>query len=1817
MNQFCTLILIVLLFFDCDGQSLNQKWTCSSDDCMNAHPECLKKQEVIDSKYYEYFSNNCNNTFFSSKTTTILPIVVHVIHQNGPENISDKQINDGIKHLNEAFSRVFGTGVNTDIQFCLAQRTPFNQPTSGITRDVSPLTILDFDRDDINMKNVNRWDPFCYINIWLVADITNSAIGYAYLPGAHGAPYDGIVIEASYFGSSRANSGVIVHEIGHYLGLLHTFNNGCANGDCLADGDQVCDTPPDQTTFSSCVPNANSCNTDTDDKSSNNPLTTDVPDHGENYMDYSTLSCFTELTEGQSKRMNYIIQNVRRSLLNCLSCSSPCNSIVTADITSPSTNISIPVGSTYNFQSLINNSSDIVWSIDGITFSTLINPSYTFNQIGKFKIKLKANSPNTSLCLSVADSVYVNVICNIKAAVTASSNNVLVNNVFKLTNKSTGSNNFEWYVNDIYYSNAIDFLKTFNVLGRQKIQLVSKNNFCIDTLTYYLDVVTDCSNRSFQLDIGEEFYEELNSCIQTNDGNFFSVGYIRNPNNNTQGHILKIDIQSNIIFSQTLINSNFHEIIRCKNGGYLIAGTENFSWVPCTGNPNQAGLILKIDEQGIPLWTTRVSLNTLNGESIFSIYETANDEIAITGISNRACSVSSILCGLLDKNGQVIWAKTYDDASSDGGYKIIESNDGHLICTGASRQSQWTDVFALKINRANGNILWSKTYDIDDNTNNYGNNDGPSAIDLLPNGNPMIVGSTNSLISWSQNGTEKSLFILEINSMTGVVIENRNYTYANTKKMSSSGFKINKNNGQLVFCGIDATSIPNVSKGSGASGIFSTDMVGNVIKSTYLTSGFINDLKIVNQDEYLLCGYNGIWTQVNNDAHIVKVNKDLETTGCPLDHPRIERLTNFSLTEGTGNWRITNCEYAFSNILTQFYNKDIEVKNTYCIETCPDPICPNLPIKFDSTILQCGADSVQLLGPSGYDLYNWAPPIGINNPNIQNPKAYITQNTNYELTAYKLGDNLSINNGFAKSNFGFSSDYTFNATSIQPGEYSITNNPQILSPSYLNCNDHSSNNDLMLIIKTDATSKNKLYCQTIKVIPNMEYKITVWALNLIINNNPTIQFVCNGKLQPEQITLSNSTCNWQNLTTSFFTKDTALLNICLILQNTPNVFDLALDDFSCRAFCEYKAIQTINLKSNSKKNLDLGPDIILCNNSIKVLDAGPGFQSYLWENGETGQTHTIFQPGKYKIIATDSCGKIYFDSLNIILSQPPMLNLPDTIKACENNNVKIEAINKSLYSNFNWTSSETINCALCSTAEIIAKNNARIYLVASTKDGCSVIDSAELIVAKNSNSSLNYNICGKDTIMIGNQKYTQTGNYTQVIKNYAGCDSILQITIQLGQASIFNQSIVICEKDNYKINNKIYTKSGIYIDTLVNSKACDSIITTTLTVISTPKRQQKITLCRDSVYNFNGKIYDQELTYTDTIANPNGCDSVISTVITKEANWNLNNITIQNPKCNGDKNGIIKVINLIPNLDIYYELANNPPTKNQLIIDQLSAGKYTINAISSNGCPQNIDINLFEPSRLDFIIDQEFEYCTEDSLVDLGINLTDTANGRPYRFFANGKEILPLTLLKNLSEGVVEIRIQDKNDCFESKQTIIPKIIPLSLQSGQIIEINYQNKVQLISNVSGKQPLKYLWSPSDDLSCTDCPNPIITGNTNREYTLTVFDEYGCTATSVYIIKVKYEKDIYVPNVFSPNKDGINETIIVEGKNIDKILLLEIFDRWGELIYRGTNMDKNSKNLWDGTFRGKPLNPAVFVYVLKVNFIDGSTRTISSDIQLLR
>ncbi|MCH2044213.1 MAG: PKD domain-containing protein, partial [Saprospiraceae bacterium] len=457
------------------------------------HPDLIQKQDSLDNILSDLIKRG---KFSPLKSTYTVPVVVHVVHNGGTGNIPNTQVLDAIQHLNDAFENIGvynpATGVDVDIEFCLAQQDPNGNATTGITNTVSTLTNLDMNTQDLSLKNLVRWTPTDYVNIWVVNEICSGGncgvAGYAYLPSAHGSNVDGIVMEASFMGSSTDNSKVLVHEMGHYFGLYHPFQNGCTNNDCTTDGDRVCDTPPDGTTaYTPCTAPSNSCTTDENDLSVNNPFRPvangglgDQPDQIQNYMDYSQLICYDRFTQGQKDRMHFFLTNTRASLLNSNACSSPCLSPININFNASA--ISVTSGTNVTFTNTTTGTGTLSynWFIDGVSFATTTNSAYTFNTPGVYSIMLEADNGDPN-CL-VTESIDITVTCPIQSSFTASQLIAPQNNTIAFQSQSTGTiTTYEWLVNGLTQGTNAVLNHLFTTPGLYTVELVVGNGLCTDT----------------------------------------------------------------------------------------------------------------------------------------------------------------------------------------------------------------------------------------------------------------------------------------------------------------------------------------------------------------------------------------------------------------------------------------------------------------------------------------------------------------------------------------------------------------------------------------------------------------------------------------------------------------------------------------------------------------------------------------------------------------------------------------------------------------------------------------------------------------------------------------------------------------------------------------------------------------------------------------------------------------------------------------------------------------------------------------------------------------------------------------------------------------------------------------------------------------------------------------------------------------------------------------------------------------------------------------------------------------------------------------
>ena len=257
---------------------------------------------------------------YDPTTPIVLTVVFHVITNTAGTsgNVTDADILEQVDILNEDYLAMAGTnganGTDALIQFQLATVDPNGDPTTGITRSANTTWF----NDGGSYWNTLAWDPSRYINIY-----TNTAGGnLGYVPGLPqngivGSPLDRVVVLWSAvgrdapIGSPYDQGRSATHEVGHYLGLYHTFDNGCGTATvpgCYTSGDRICDTNSESNPVFGCPASSASC-------SSPNPF--------HNYMDYSDDLCMEEFTPEQVNRMRCTLANWRTDLFNSSAVGAP------------------------------------------------------------------------------------------------------------------------------------------------------------------------------------------------------------------------------------------------------------------------------------------------------------------------------------------------------------------------------------------------------------------------------------------------------------------------------------------------------------------------------------------------------------------------------------------------------------------------------------------------------------------------------------------------------------------------------------------------------------------------------------------------------------------------------------------------------------------------------------------------------------------------------------------------------------------------------------------------------------------------------------------------------------------------------------------------------------------------------------------------------------------------------------------------------------------------------------------------------------------------------------------------------------------------------------------------------------------------------------------------------------------------------------------------------------------------------------------------------------------------------------------------------
>jgi gliding motility-associated-like protein len=278
--------------------------------------------------------------------------------------------------------------------------------------------------------------------------------------------------------------------------------------------------------------------------------------------------------------------------------------------------------------------------------------------------------------------------------------------------------------------------------------------------------------------------------------------------------------------------------------------------------------------------------------------------------------------------------------------------------------------------------------------------------------------------------------------------------------------------------------------------------------------------------------------------------------------------------------------------------------------------------------------------------------------------------------------------------------------------------------------------------------------------------------------------------------------------------------------------------------------------------------------------------------------------------------------------------------------------------------------------------------------------------------------------------------------------------------------------------------------------------------------------------------------------------------------------------------------------------------------------QYSLLGTTAFGCTafDSIWVYVIQPSTVLAPPDDSLCYSQGISLTATG---TQVYTWTPATGLSNTG--VPNPVARPTSSITYTVTGSDYKGCFVTSDTVRVTVFPIpQVDIGHDTTISVGASLPIVANVS-PDVRDIRWEPTTSLSCLDCLDPVARPSTSITYTAVVTNDGGCTTTDeIHITVVCNNANIYMPNTFSPNGDGMNDVYYPRGHGIQAIKALRIFNRWGQIMYERQNFQANDASAaWDGRFHGTALPPDVYVYIMDYVCENGVIVSQKGDITLIR
>ena len=673
-----------------------------------------------------------------------------------------------------------------------------------------------------------------------------------------------------------------------------------------------------------------------------------------------------------------------------------------------------------------------------------------------------------------------------------------------------------------------------------------------------------------------------------------------------------------------------------------------------------------------------------------------------------------------------------------------------------------------------------------------------------------------------------------------------------------------------------------------------------------------------------------------------------------------------------------------------------------------------------------------------------------------------------------------------------------------------------------------------------------------------------------------------------------------------------------------------------------------------------------------TVSGGTGTYTYIWSNAATSANITSLTQGNYAVTVTDSAGCSVSAATNI--TQPTAVNVSTNAVnvLCNGNNTGSAGVQVSGGSGtytFNWSNHATTQqiaqlvagaysvtvtdanaCSATASANVTqlaaltvattqsnyaCANKEGLINVSTTggnapytyvwQDGSTLQSRSQLTAGTYAVTVSDQNHCSKSAIVVINQLAPMITTITPTpVTCFNGTNGTISVVVTGGTQPLtysWNNSATATHIQNLPAGNYNVIITDLYGCT---ASAAGSINQPAAMQLSAQLRQP---LCSGQnngaisvsvsggtapySYSWNNATTADSLVniaagnYSLTITDGNGCVTASNAITLNQPEALRVNTIITPVGCSGLNDGSVAAEVAGGTPPYSYNWSTSAKT---VQIDSLAPGNYTLTVSDNNGCLTNrlMAVAAATPITLSAVAQN-----TSCSTVENGsISVTVSGGSLPYLYRWNNGQSAPT--LNDIAAGYYTVTVTDNKGC--------------SAETGDSILVNYaltvhasaatsNGQIQLSAATNVDHSNTYSWNPSNVLSCSNCASTVAQPQQSTLFTINVTDVNGCKASDTVSVEVSNATtDVFIPNAFTPNGDGVNDEFKIFGDLAGVHFIdLAIFDKWGEKVFESNNPNFE----WDGTYRGQAAPLGVYVYTATIVFDNGKSKDYKGSVTLLR